>query len=238
MVTPLKNSTITIVIIAIVVFAMWQLPFFGKISYPFLLLGTWFHEMGHGLTALIVGADFQYLEIYDNGGGVAYTSYPSDAWMPYNTGRALIAIGGLLGPTFSGAFLVMAATRKKWSLWMLRFLIFMMALSMILWVRSAVGIVVLAAFVVFLAVVSFIKNSRLTRITLLFLGIQCTLSTYLQLNYLFIGEFTKDGQLMISDTQTIAVHLFGTYWMWAILIVVVSIYVLVKSFGYYLRHSE
>ena len=78
----IKNTNWSIFFIAFLVFFIWQSPFLGQVRYPFLLLGTWFHEMGHGITALILGGKFEYLEIYSNGGGVAYTSYlMNELWL-------------------------------------------------------------------------------------------------------------------------------------------------------------
>ena len=41
----------------LVVFAP-ALPFGNYLIYPFMILATWFHEMGHGLTALAFGYEF------------------------------------------------------------------------------------------------------------------------------------------------------------------------------------
>ena len=48
---------------AIVTAIMWQIPIGNYILYPFSILATWFHEMGHGLMALMLGGQFQKLEI-------------------------------------------------------------------------------------------------------------------------------------------------------------------------------
>ncbi len=46
----MKNyPLLSILGISLLVFLLWQLPYFGLIQYPLLLLGTWFHEMGHGI---------------------------------------------------------------------------------------------------------------------------------------------------------------------------------------------
>ena len=233
-----KNSNWSIFIIAFIVFAIWQLPSLGIIRYPFMLLGTWFHEMGHGLTALCLGANFNHLEIYNNGGGVAYTSYTQqNLFLPYNITRALVAAGGLLGPCFMGAILVISATKNKWSLWMLRFLIVGMIISVILWVRSSIGIGVLLTISLVLIGIIYTKKENLITWTILFLGIQSTLSTYLQLDYLFTGTFIRNGVENTSDTQQIANHLFGSYWFWAGIIIIISIIVLWKSYSYYLKRT-
>jgi len=100
------------------------------------------------------------------------------------------------------------------------------------------GVWVLLIISVLLGLISFFKNKKLTQLTLLFLGIQSTLSTYLQLDYLFTGEFIMEGNVMKSDTQNIAESLFGSYWMWGLIIILISVLILWRSYRYYLIHSE
>ncbi|MBK7003394.1 MAG: M50 family metallopeptidase [Rhodoferax sp.] len=37
---------------------LWQLPYGHQVLYPLTLLATYAHEMGHGMTALLLGAEF------------------------------------------------------------------------------------------------------------------------------------------------------------------------------------
>ena len=74
----------------LVVFAP-QLPFGNYLIYPFMILGTWFHEMGHGLTALMLGYEFERLLIYSNGSGLAESLMPADI---SPVARAAVAAGG------------------------------------------------------------------------------------------------------------------------------------------------
>jgi len=194
--------------------------------------------MGHGLTALCLGGNFKYLEIYENGGGVAYTSYKTEKlFLPYHITQALVAAGGLLGPCFVGAFLIISAVKNKTALWTLRFLVASIIISIILWVRSTIGIGILLVISFLLVGVLYSKKENLITWSVLFLGIQSTLSTYLQLDYLFTGTFVRNGSEKTSDTQQIANNLFGTYWFWAFIIIIISVFVLWKSYRYYLRKA-
>ncbi len=233
--TKFKNWSIFI--IALLVFAIWQTPQLGSLRYPFILLGTWLHEMGHGITALLLGGNFELLKIFENGGGVAHVSYTSKVF-PLPITAALIAAGGLLGPCIMGSLLIRTATNPKSSLWMIRLLVLSLIVSMVLWVRSSLGIAVLAGITILLIVILLLKNEKLITWTALFLGLQSILSTYLQLDYLFTGSFERDGKVNISDTQTIANNLFGTYWLWAIVIMILSIITIWKSFSYYFRKTS
>ncbi|WP_103864394.1 M50 family metallopeptidase [Aquimarina sp. I32.4] len=229
-----QKSIFTIIGISILVFLVWQLPYLGSIQYPLLLLGTWFHEMGHGLTALLIGGNFISLEIFENGGGVAYSDI-SSSYLPYQIARSVTAAGGLLGPVISGAILIISAKNKMSSKIALWSLIIIIVLSLCLWIDSLLALVLLSIFAVILLFIAIIKNRGLETFTLLFLGTQCVLSTYLQIGYLFTKQFERDGKIHYSDTQVMATHLPGTYWMWAILILLITIYLLYKSYRYYLK---
>ncbi len=229
-----KRLDYTILFIAVLIFLLLQLPYLAQVQYPFRLLGTWFHEMGHGLTALLTGGKFHYLEIYQNGGGVAYSTV-TDRFLPLHICSALTAAGGLFGPAISGSILIIAARSQKHAAILFRVLTGVIILSLMIWIRSYWGIMVLSGFVILFIIIMFLKNKKIETITVLFLGLQCVLSTYLQFNYLFTKQFERHGRVMTSDTQNIAVNTFGTYWMWGALIFIFSGIMLYKSVKFYLR---
>jgi hypothetical protein len=227
----------TIFIIAIVVIAIWQLPYLGWVQYPFILLGTWFHEMGHGVASLIVGGTFEFLEIYKNGGGVAYANL-GNSYLPSSLAKAIMAAGGLLGPAIIGAIFIAAAKYHKSSMILLRLLVGVIILSLLLWIRSFWGLIVMSAYVFVLLGIMYLKNRKLEVITILFLGLQCILSTYLQIDYLFTKQFQRNGVVQISDTQAIAENTFGFYWLWALVIMFFSGIILWKSFKFYFNRKN
>jgi len=231
-----RKPLLAIIIISILVFLIWQLPYFALVQYPLLLLGTWFHEMGHGLTALLLGGKFYYLEIYDNGGGVAYSNV-TFSYLDYKVARAITSAGGLLGPAISGAVLIASAKNRiasKIALWSL---LVIMVLSLCLWIHALLALIILSIFAAILFFIAILRVRKLEVFTLLFLGTQCVLSTYLQTSYLFTKQFERNGRIQYSDTQMIAAHLWGSYWMWALLILVISIVLLYRSYRYYLKNN-
>ncbi|NJN16647.1 MAG: M50 family metallopeptidase [Oscillochloris sp.] len=46
----------------------------GPLAYPFRLLTTLVHELGHGLAALITGGSFRNFVVFADGSGLAYTA--------------------------------------------------------------------------------------------------------------------------------------------------------------------
>ncbi len=61
-----------LIAMAILTVGVWHLPGRNYILYPFTIMATWFHEMGHGLMALFPGGSFSKLLIFHDGSGVAY----------------------------------------------------------------------------------------------------------------------------------------------------------------------
>jgi hypothetical protein len=73
-------------------------PWLNWLNYPFRLLLTIVHELGHGLAALLTGGSFARFVIFPNGAGLAYTA---GGW------RLVIIPAGYLGLTLFGAGLIL-----------------------------------------------------------------------------------------------------------------------------------
>ena len=76
--TPMRNpaedgSRIALILGALLILALQRwVPMGRLILYPFTLLSTWVHEMGHGISALLVGGHFLRLDIYADASGMAH----------------------------------------------------------------------------------------------------------------------------------------------------------------------
>ncbi len=215
--------------VAILTLIIWNLPFGGILLYPFVLLGTWFHEMGHGLMALILGGEFLKLEIFANGSGLAYTN-PKGFWINYDIGRALVGLGGLLGPPIAGSIMIISGRHKKWARISLIILACMIFLSVGIWIRTVWGIIILSIIGLFIVYVSWKGSTRNQQLLVQYLGLQASLSTFLQVFYLFTEKATVGGKEALSDTAKIAQHTFGNYFMWGCIISVITIAIIIYSF--------
>ncbi|MGI8943947.1 MAG: M50 family metallopeptidase [Qipengyuania sp.] len=208
-----------LVLAAALVVMVPQLPLGNYLLYPFTILTTWFHEMGHGLTALLLGYEFERLVILADGSGVAETySYGQ----PGAFSRALVAAGGPLGPTIAGALLILATRSHK--LWRpaLLALAGVIALSVLIWVRSFVGVTVLPLVALGLAAIALRGKDGLVRFSLQFVGLLGALSMLRDWHYLFSEGATIAGRPMLSDTEAIEQALFLPHWLWAALIIALS----------------
>lgn len=207
-----------LVLAGMVVLMLPALPFGAYLIYPFVILTTWFHEMGHGLTAVLLGQHFEQLMIFASGSGVAQYQVSDET---SGLTLAAIAAGGPIAPSLVGAGLIAASAHPKaWRpvLWLATALILA---SVIIWVRSPVGYFVLPLVAVLLALVAWRASPAGARFTLQFLGLLGALSMLRDWDYLFTEQAVIDGQPILSDTGQIAAALGLPHWVWAGVIVII-----------------
>lgn len=220
---------------AMLVIALPALPLGTYIVYPLVILTTWFHEMGHGLTAIALGYDFERLIIYPSGSGVAETTF-----IPGTMGilrPAAVAAGGPLGPAIVGSLLILASAKRK--LWRpaLYALAGLLVLSTVIWVRGWVGMTILPLLAIGLFAIAARASDFWARFSLQFLGVLGALSMFQQWDYLFTERTVIAGQPMLSDTGAIEANLFLPHWVWAILIIATSALMIGASLKYALSHE-
>ena len=223
-----------LILAGVIVVFLPQLPLGNFLIYPFTILTTWFHEMGHGLTAMLMGHEFELLKIYPDGSGVAQ-SY--SAGKQSAVSNALISAGGPLGPSMIGSALILASRKETYWRPSLIALAVCIGLSTVIWVRSTTGIVVLPLIALGLLAAALRGKEWLVRFTLQFLGILAAMSMFRDWDYLFSESAIIDGQVMLSDTGAIAEALVLPYWFWAIAIIILSGFMIGASLKYALAEN-
>ena len=211
---------------AVITVGLWQIPFGNFVLYPFTILATWFHEMGHGLTAILLGGRFEKLMVFQNGSGLAYHSGHLALG---SVGRALVSAGGLMGPPIAGSALLLASRHHKSARRALFSLGMLLIFSTLIWVRSLYGWLLLPGLGVVILYLSLESVAWLQTFSVQFLGVQACISSYRHLDYLFSHSATIGGETMLSDTGRIAQILFLPYWFWGGLIAVISALILLES---------
>jgi len=191
--------------------AMWQFPE-GRIAlYPFTILATWFHEMGHGLAALLTGSRFEYLVIFSDGSGYASILRPGNG---FRVTDAIIAASGPLGPAIAGSLLIVASRTPRRSGRALTVLGAALALSAVIWVRSIVGLLVLPMIGIAILGIAAYAKPAWQRLAVQVLGVQACISVWRQFDYLFSDGGYVGGRPAQSDTSAIADALLLPYWFW------------------------
>ena len=211
---------------------LWQTYWGSLLLYPFTILATWFHEMGHGLAAILAGGQFERLAIYPDGSGVAHSLIPADASV---FARAFVSAAGPLGPPVAGALLIVASRGRRATRVALGVLAGALLLSTVLWVRSVVGWMVLPGFAVALIVVLWRGPLKVQDFTIQLLGVQACASAWRDVNYLFSDGGFVAGQPQRSDTAAIADSLLLPYWFWGGAISVLILALLAASLRFALR---
>lgn len=206
---------------------LWQTTIGSLLLYPFTILATWFHEMGHGLTALLVGSSFEQLVIFADGSGYAWMRSPVDQW---GITEAAIAASGPLGPAVAGSLLVVASRTQARSATALRILGCAILLSTIVWVRSLAGWMVMPAVGCAILAVAAWGRPSLRVLAVQVLGVQACISVWRQFDYLFSDGGYVGGRAARSDTAAIADALLLPYWFWGSAISIVIVAMLALSF--------
>lgn len=202
-----------------------RIPYGRTLLYPFALLGTWAHELGHGITALLAGGSFRRLEIHRNLDGLAFSSGVGPL------GRAVVAAGGLLAPAVAGGGFIVLGASESTAPFILTFLAATILVSVLLFVRNPFGWVALALTGLALVPIALFASEVIRIFVAQLVGIQFCFASWGSLNYMFTKNFHRnDGTLTDSDTQTIANVLLLPYWFWGGVIAALSLAIVAGSF--------
>lgn len=194
----------------VVVLLQRFVPFGPLLLYPFTLFGTWVHEVGHGVTAILCGGKFDHLDIFGDASGIAYTLVIK-GWR-----SGLVSAGGLLAPPLVGSLLLVLGRRIPKAL--LLGLSAAMALSLLLWVRTLVGFGTVSALLLLIASVARFGSDGLRLFFVQLLGLLLAMDFVARIDYLFVQSGQAGGRLSQSDVAGVASSLGGPYWFWGGLI--------------------
>ncbi len=226
----MKNKNIIWIIgLTIITIVAWQFNETRTLFLPFTVLGTWFHEMAHGMMAFALGGNFHSLELFPDGSGIA--SYSGNLYFG-NIGKAMVAGAGPFGPTIAASIFFATSKHKDATKVLLLVMSGIMFLSSIIWLRSAYGILIIIAFAALFAFVAIKAKEKTQKISLQFLGVQAAASVYLSISYLFSQHAEMEVGQYASDTAKMAEYLFLPHWVWGFLILLFSVILIGESLKY------
>lgn len=214
--------------IAIASIIMWQTTVGSFLLYPFTILATWFHEMGHGVAAMLTGSRFDRLLIFPDGSGVAYSQRSLNE---YRLTGALIAASGPLGPAIAGSLLIISSRSERSTRTGLTILGAALMISTVIWIRTFTGWLVLPVLGMAILALARRGSPAQQRFGIQFIGVQACISAWKQFDYLFSSGGNVDGQLQQSDTRAIADALLLPYWFWGAVISVAIVILMWLSFN-------
>jgi len=194
-------------------------PFGGVLLYPFTLLATWVHEMGHGVTALALGGGFDRLEIFADAAGLAHTTGTAEGWP-----RGLVALGGLVSPAIAGAVVLAGARGARRAQVVLAVLSLALLLSLVVWVRSLAGCIAVPLVAFALLGVAVWGSPRERLFLAQFVGLRLAGDTLGRgLSYAFADAAIIDGTRRPSDIAAVAAGFGGPRLGWSLVVAVVCI---------------
>ena len=211
---------------AVLTVLLWEVPYGRWIGYPLFLLSTVAHELGHGITALVLGGDFVALLMWPDGSGVAH-------WRGAfgRPGTALVAAGGLVGPAVAASLLFLAGSRADRARASLATLGALFLVVTLLFARTVFGFL----FILFLGLlclgVALRGSAETAQIVVLFLGVQLALAVFSRSDYLFTAEAVTANGRAPSDVAVMAQALWLPFWFWGLACAVLSLLVLGWGLG-------
>lgn len=217
----------------VVTAALFAIPQARPIAYPLILLSTIAHELGHGLTAVVMGGDFQTLQMFADGSGVA-------SWAG-NGGRvqqAMVAAGGLVGPAIAAALLLLVGSRPRGARFALGFLGVALLVTTALLVRNPFGVAFIAGIGLIALAIAIRAPVGVAQATLVFASVQLALACFSRSDYLFTAVAETSAGPMPSDVAQIADALFLPYWFWGGICAFVSLLALVGGMTGFLRATK
>jgi hypothetical protein len=199
---------------------------------PFRWLHIYVHEFGHGIAALLAGGQFDSFEMYTYS-GVAHTAVSG------SLSQAFVCAGGLCGPAVVGGAFLAVGRNVKWARIALAAFGAFIALSLIIWTRTAFGWGFGAVVAAGALLVALRAKPALAQMVLVFLGVQLALSVYTGGGYLFTQYVQiQSGYKGPSDTEIMSMSLGLPYWFWGVVCAMFSVAVLLGGVWLYVRPAR
>lgn len=163
------------------------------VSLPLNWLESYFHEISHGLAAIITGGTIINIQLFPNGAGLCTTQGGI---------RFITSFMGYAGATLWGWLLFkLANSHQRMAQILSGVMISLLLASIILWTRDLLTLIIIACLAVLF--VFTIKMSRLkyVQLTLKFFGLSILLNSLFSPTYLFDGRDKGDGAALAQMTM-------------------------------------
>lgn len=181
-----RNSILSFFGLIILAFVVSNIPF---INLPFMWMQTYFHEISHGLTAILTGGAVKSIELNLNGSGLCTTQGGI---------RFIVAFSGYLGAVLWGALIytMVDNVRKKSAVSIAGTMIAMIILSALLWGRDPITLIIMGVMIVPFVVILKTQNQFLVKYFLQFLGLYVLLDAITSPLHLIDGRKYGDGSTL------------------------------------------
>lgn len=187
------------------------------ISLPFNWLESYFHEISHGLAAIIAGGNIIQIELFPNGAGLCTTQGGS---------RLLTAFAGYSGAAIWGAVIYsLSSVNQRVTQLVTASILLLLVLSCIFWVRDLLTLVILAVLIGLFALKVKMYRHAWLNISVQLVGLTVLLNALFSPLYLIDGRHRGDGATL-SGLTGVPEILWVAIWL---AIAVVLLYRLAKQ---------
>jgi len=201
-----------------------NMPIAGFFALPIQLLGTFFHELSHCLSAELVGGECVRIQVLPFGGGSAWSRTSSDI------AGVVVAGAGLLGPSLIGAIILILSRRFGRS----RSALVLIACTLIFtantWSKDGFTDVLCYCYATFFMLLAGMPGRFLRDFVVQFFAVIFAIDAVEGWSYAMIGGFTREGQHLTSDTGRIAEILGGSHEFWGAIVMAIAVAILVAAY--------
>lgn len=196
--------------IGLVILSLWFWN--SRLVFPFKLLTVFFHELSHGLAALVSGGGIDHIRITMDEGGLCVT---------YGGWRPLVLSAGYLGSLLWGTGLLIAAARTRYDREIVAGLGVLVLLVTAVYIRNISGFAFGAVFGVGLLALSKYAGEWTCDQFLKYLGLTSSLYVVFDIKADLI-----DNDIPISDAYKLAEMVFLPGWVVGVLWLVLAVVIL------------
>jgi hypothetical protein len=166
-----------------------QLPF---VSIPFKWLESYFHEISHGLTALITGGSIVQIQLFPNGAGLCTTRGGS---------AFLISFMGYAGAILWGSMIYsLASIHRKVAQVFSVLLMCLLVFSIVLWVRDLLTFIIVSVLLMLVIAQFKFSSQRYRQKMVQITGLLVLLNSLQSPLYLLDGRSLGDGSALAQLT--------------------------------------
>jgi hypothetical protein len=192
-----------------------QLPYGGAVLYPFKVLGTWMHEISHGVVMLLVGVGFDRMDVYPDGSGLAFANGSAGP-----IGKGIIAAAGYMGTPLWGVALLWLGQEDRTARRALAVVGLLLAISAVAFIANPFGQVAIGLTSLVVAGVGMFVPGRAPVLLCNLVAAQACIGALVDIRVLYRPFLVVAGQERGSDAHQMAAATFGhtapwTIWFWA-----------------------
>lgn len=208
-----KTVFISLVVLA---FILSSFPLISLLGTPFSWMMTFFHEISHGIAAIVTGGSISKIELNLDGSGL----------ITYHDGiRVIVAFAGYSGAVLCGMAIYISAStaNKKHADGLALFLAIIVIGSAVLWARDLVTWIIMGVMSGVLISIIKLNNSTMIQFLMKFIGIYVLLDAVSAPLHLIDGSDRGDGADLADITFIpeiiwvgiwVFCGLFGLYYLW------------------------